>query len=98
MASSLSSSSSLLLDPLGYTAYDDVSWAVRSNNLSSPVKQVEYNEFMESCREQAGDDSKRLCDDHESARIDMNVRQPQSVRAMYTVVVPVYCISRSLFE
>lgn len=86
-------------DPFVYTAHDDATWAVMSNQLSSPDKQGEYNEFMESCRVAAGEGAQTYCDNDESYRISMNMRQPQSVSAIiYAVVASVYSLSRSRFK
>lgn len=63
-----------------YTAEDDFSWAIKSNQLGSPYHQDVYDRFMEGCRQDAElrgnvDD----CDKDESHRWHMNSNQPQSV-------------------
>ena len=82
--SSTSSSSSSSTDANSnyyYTANDDATWAVRTSNLSNPVKQAEYDAFMAACRVEAGDAEKadRFCDKDEAYRLEMNMYQPQSV-------------------
>jgi hypothetical protein len=66
-----------------YTAYDDATWAVVTSRLSNSPKQTEYNDFMEQCRQNAGDETRaaHYCDGDEAHRLQMNMYQPRSVRA-----------------
>lgn len=60
-----------------YTAFDDASWAVTSNNLSSILGQERkkrYYEFIYDCINRSKD-----CETEEEERIYMNVYQPPSV-------------------
>jgi hypothetical protein len=67
-------------DAIPYTAHQDMTWAVMSNQLSNPSKQAEYDAFMEACRASAGGMAETYCNHDESFRIQMNSEQPRSVR------------------
>lgn len=71
-------------DFVSYSVYDDASWAVLDSQLNNDIlcsnRQGLYNEFMEKCREAAGDNAEHLCNRDESFRMQMNMYQPRSVR------------------
>jgi hypothetical protein len=64
-----------------YTAHQDVSWAVLSNQLKSSIKQDEYDAFMNGCRVSAGGQMQReyFCNEEEAYRLRRNAEQTQSV-------------------
>jgi prolyl 4-hydroxylase len=62
-----------------YDCFADFSWAIGSQQLSTPERQAMYDEFMEKCREAAGDQAYELCDKEEAYRFTMNNLQPQSM-------------------
>ena len=76
-----------IIDTDSYLAMDDATWAVMHNALSRPIRQKEYNEFMDACRKSAGSQASTLCDRDENYRMQMNMYQPQSVRSFYCVEI-----------
>ncbi len=80
-----------IVDTNSYLATDDATWAVMHPKLSRPIRQKEYNEFMDACRKSAGSLASSLCDRDESYRMQMNMYQPRSVRN-YINIIYIYTI------
>jgi len=57
----------------------DVSWAIHSTKLKWNSTQVLYDDFMQECRDAAGD-AASTCDSGEKFRLKMNRHQPSSMR------------------
>lgn len=57
-----------------YTAYDDVSWAIKNVTLRHQYHQDRYDRFMKECRKASS-----YCKGKEALRLYMNQEQPASV-------------------
>jgi hypothetical protein len=79
-------SNSAIVNGDTYLATDDATWAVMNKKLSRPIRQKEYNEFMDACRKSAGSQASTLCDRDENYRMQMNMYQPRSVCIINIVV------------
>jgi hypothetical protein len=79
VVASSSQHNTAIIDTDTYLAVDDATWAVMNNKLSRPIRQKEYNEFMDACRKSAGSQASTLCDRDENYRMQMNMYQPRSV-------------------
>jgi hypothetical protein len=74
-----SSDSLLVVNEDHYIASDDATWAVMTPKLSRPIRQKDYNTFMNDCRKSAGSLAHQHCDRDEAYRLQMNMYQPRSV-------------------
>ncbi|CAB9501369.1 Ankyrin Repeat [Seminavis robusta] len=57
-----------------YSAFDDVSWAIKSDHLKYPYHQEQYDRFLQNCRK-----ASPYCKGQEALRLYMNNHQPPSV-------------------
>ena len=89
-----STTANVIIDTDSYLATDDATWAVMDNKLSRPIRQKEYNEFMDACRQSAGSQASTLCDRDENYRMQMNMYQPQSVRDEITLPTRLFAYKR----
>jgi len=63
----------------------DHSWPQHHHTVTSNERQNVYNHYINGCYKQSG---KEACDIYERDRINMNVRQPQSVHVSPAIAIP----------